>query len=275
LEANDTVAEFVRRKIREKVHDPQTAELLCPKDHPFGTKRPPVDTSYFEMFNRPNVTLVDVKTNPIAKVTPRGLQLENGDEHEGDVIVFATGFDALTGAILRMNITGRDGVMLQDKWRVGPRAYLGIAAADFPNLFMITGPGSPSALSNVTTSIEQHVEWIKDALAYLHEHDLDVIEADVEAEDAWVQHVLEAADQTLFKYAKSWFRGANIPGKPHVFMCYVGGVGNYRIRCDEVAANGYEGFTLSRFRARGRAGDERSDTDRPAATKETSSVWRP
>ncbi len=245
LEANDLVAEFVRKKIREKVDDPVTAELLCPKDHPFGTKRPPVDTNYFETFNRPNVALVDVKTNPIAEIMPRGLKLENGDEYEGDVIVFATGFDALTGALVRMNIAGREGVRLGQKWAAGPRTYLGVATAGFPNMFTITGPGSPAVLSNMTTSIEQHAEWIRDALVYLREHDLDSIEADVDAEDAWVEHVKAVADQTLFKHAKSWFRGANIPGKPLVFLPYAGGVGNYRSKCDEVAANGYEGFSLS------------------------------
>jgi cyclohexanone monooxygenase len=246
VEANETVSEFVRKKIRERVDDPHVAELLCPKDHPFGTKRPCVDTNYFETFNRPNVTLVNVKSNPIAEITPTGLKLQDGTEYDGDVIIFATGFDALTGGFLRMGITGRDGLKLERKWESGPRTYLGVAMHQFPNLFMITGPGSPSVLSNMTTSIEQHTEWIRDVLIHLRDADLDTVEANLDAEEEWVAHVRELADATLFIRADSWFVGANIPGKPRVFMPYLGGVGNYRSKCDEVAANGYEGFTLSR-----------------------------
>jgi cyclohexanone monooxygenase len=243
-EANELAAEFVRRKIRETVHDPEVAELLCPKGHPFGTKRLCVAKDYLETFNRPNVTLVDVRTNPIAAITPSGLVLEDGTEHAGDVIVLATGFDALTGPLLRLNITGRGGILLEEKWKAGPRTFLGIATAGFPNLFMITGPGSPSVLANMTTAIEQHVEWVRDALVHLRDHDLDLIEASPEAEDAWVTHIDERARATLFVQTDSWYTGANIPGKPRVMLPYVGALGDYGTRCDEVAASGYAGFAL-------------------------------
>jgi cyclohexanone monooxygenase len=190
------------------------------------------------------VTLVDVKTNPIEEITPGGLRT-TAESYELDILVFATGFDALTGPLLRMGIVGRGGVALSEKWRDGPRTYLGLSTADFPNLLMITGPGSPSVVSIVLTSIEQHVDWIADALQYLGEHGLERIEATREAADAWVEHVNEVADRTLFKYADSWYLGSNIPGKPRVFMPYVGGVGTYRQKCDEIAANNYEGFRLS------------------------------
>jgi cyclohexanone monooxygenase len=243
-EANETAAEFVRNKIRAIVKDPAVAELLCPKDYPIGTKRLCLDSNYFETFNRDNVTLVDVKTHPIEEITPTGLRT-GAESYDVDVLVFATGFDAMTGPLLRMNITGRDGLSLKDKWEHGPRTYLGIATAGFPNMFMITGPGSPSVLASMITAIEQHVDWIADAIVYLDKADLDVIEAGPEAEERWVEHVNEVADQTLYRFANSWYLGANIPGKPRVFMPYVGGFNVYRDRCDEVAANDYEGFTLS------------------------------
>ena len=242
-EANDTAAEYVRRKIREIVRNPQTAELLCPTDHPIGTKRICVDTGYYETYNRDNVTLVDVRGAPIERITPCGLRTSNA-EYELDCIVFATGFDAMTGPLLNIRIQGRNGATLADKWADGPRTYLGLAMADFPNLFTITGPGSPSVLSNMIVSIEQHVDWIADCLTYLEEHGLNRIEARKDAEDGWVQHVNAVADQTLFPQANSWYVGANVPGKPRVFMPYVGGIHTYRQRCDEVAANGYEGFVL-------------------------------
>jgi cyclohexanone monooxygenase len=203
-----------------------------------------LDSNYFETFNRDNVTLVDVKTHPIEEITPTGLRT-GAESYDVDVLVFATGFDAMTGPLLRMNITGRDGLSLKDKWEHGPRTYLGIATAGFPNMFMITGPGSPSVLASMITAIEQHVDWIADAIVYLDKADLDVMEAGPEAEERWVEHVNEVADQTLYRFANSWYLGANIPGKPRVFMPYVGGFNVYRDRCDEVAANDYEGFTLS------------------------------
>ena len=241
--ANDTASEFIRGKIREIVDDPDTAEMLVPTDHPFTSKRALIDTDYFATYNRDNVTLVDIRHSPIQEITPKGIRTED-DEYELDIIVFATGFDAMTGAYFKMDIRGKDGVALKDKWAAGPKTYLGIATAGFPNLFMITGPGSPSVLSNMPVSIEQHVEWIADVVETMHERGIATIEADSEAETAWVAHVNEVADQTLFMLADSWYLGANIPGKPRVFMPYPGGVGVYRTKCDEVVANGYEGFVL-------------------------------
>jgi cation diffusion facilitator CzcD-associated flavoprotein CzcO/acetyl esterase/lipase len=243
-EANATAADFVRGKIREIVRDPATAQALCPATHPIGTKRICVDTDYYATYNRDNVTLVDVRGAPIERLTPRGIETAQA-EYELDVIVFATGFDAMTGALLEIDVRGRDGLALADKWSDGPRTYLGLATAGFPNLFLVTGPGSPSVLSNMVLSIEQHVDWIADCVAYLREHGLDTIEARPEAEDRWVAHVSEVAEATLFPRASSWYAGANIPGKPRVFMPYLGGVGNYRTHCDAVAASGYDGFAVT------------------------------
>ncbi len=243
-ETNDTAAEFVRAKIRATVKDPATAELLCPRDYPFATKRLCVDTNYFETFNRDNVSLVDVKTSPIEEITPAGVRTAD-HEYAFDCLVFATGFDAMTGALLGVDIRGRAGRMLKDEWSAGPRSYLGLQVAGFPNLFTITGPGSPSVLSNMIVSIEQHVVWITDCIAHMRAHRMRSIEATVDAQDAWVDHVNEVANFTLFPQANSWYIGANIPGKPRVFMPYVGGVGAYAQKCEEVAANNYEGFTLT------------------------------
>jgi cyclohexanone monooxygenase len=243
-EANDIVAEFVRDKIREIVKDPAVAELLMPHDHPLGTKRPCVDTEYFETYNRDNVTLVDVRSAPIETLTPKGLRT-GGVEYELDAIVFATGFDAMTGTLFKIDIRGKGGESLKQKWADGPRTYLGLAVEGFPNLFTITGPGSPSVLSNMIVSIEQHVDWITDCIKYLREHDLASIEASRTAEDEWVEHVNLVGNATLYPLANSWYVGANIPGKPRVFTPYIGGVGNYRKKCDDVAAKGYEGFVLS------------------------------
>ena len=241
--ANDTAAEFLRRKISETVDDPAVAAALTPTSHPFGTKRPPLNTRYFETFNRDNVTLVDLRREPITEVTRRGIRTE-ADEYPLDLIIFATGFDAMTGALLRMDLRGRGGQALADKWRDGPRSYLGLAVAGFPNLFTITGPGSPSVLSNMPTSIEQHVDWIADCLAHVERTGAAVIEADAEAEQRWVEHVNAVAETTLFPLADSWYVGANVPGKPRVFMPYVGGVGPYREHCEEIARDGYAGFHL-------------------------------
>jgi cyclohexanone monooxygenase len=243
LEANETLAEFVRSKIRRIVRDPDVAERLCPKDHPVGTKRPCLDVGYYETFNRDNVTLVDVRADPIEEITPTGLRTTVAS-YDLDVIVFATGFDAMTGPLLRMGITGRNGLTLAEKWQNGARTYLGLTTVGFPNLFMITGPGSPSVLASMITAIEQHVDWIVDAIAYVGERSYDVIEPTPEAEDAWVDHVNAVADATLFGLANSWYVGANIPGKPRVILPYVGGLGPYRAKCDDVAAQGYEGFAL-------------------------------
>lgn len=245
MEANTYLADFVRRKIGEIVKDPETANLLQPSDHPIGSKRIPIDTTYFETYNRDNVTLVDVRSTPIEAITAKGL-LTGGTAYELDTIVFATGFDAMTGTLFKIDIRGCDGLALKEKWAAGPRTYLGIQSVGFPNLFMITGPGSPSVLSNMPISIEQHVEWITDCLRYMQENDIARIEPLEEAEDTWVEHVNEVAHQTLYPHANSWYLGANIPGKPRIFMPYVGGVGAYREKCAEVAANNYEGFVLDR-----------------------------
>lgn len=245
LDANDTAAEFVRGKIREIVRDPAVAEKLAPRDHPIGTKRPCIDTGYFETFNRANVTLVDVRETPIEEITALGPRTRER-QFTVDSIVFATGFDAMTGALNGIAIRGREGNYLKDKWAAGPRSYLGLMVAGFPNLFTITGPGSPSVLSNMAIAIEQHVDWIADAMVYLRKHGVATMEATAEAETAWAEHVNEAANQTLYPLANSWYMGANIPGKPRVFMPYIGGLPAYCEKCDQVAAAGYEGFTLTR-----------------------------
>jgi cation diffusion facilitator CzcD-associated flavoprotein CzcO len=248
-EANELVCEFVRQKIRATVHDPETAELLCPTGYPIGTKRLCVDIDYFETYNRDNVSLVSVRGNPITQITPTGIRLEDGQEFEADVIIFAIGFDAMTGALFDIDIRGRGDVALRDKWAAGPRTYLGLSTRGFPNMFMITGPGSPSVLSNMVVSIEQHVDWITDLLDYMRERRLGVAEATLEAEDAWVQHVHDVGHSTLFpECPNSWYVGANVPGKLRVFTPYIGGVGFYRQKCDQVAADGYEGFDLTSAR---------------------------
>jgi cyclohexanone monooxygenase len=244
LEANRTIADFVRAKIRAIVQDPLTAERLTPYDHPLGSKRLPIDTDYYETYNRPNVSLVDVRAAPIEAITPNGLRTRDA-EYELDDLIFATGFDAMTGPLVRIDIRGRGGLTLKQKWAAGPRTYLGLQTVGFPNLFTITGPGSPSVLTNMPAAIEQHVEWIADCVAYLRQQSFTTIEPTLAAEDAWVEHVNELASHTLYPLANSWYLGSNIPGKPRTFMPYVGGLGTYRKKCDAVAANGYEGFCLS------------------------------
>lgn len=241
-EANETAAEFVREKIRETVHDPAVAELLTPRGYPFGAKRLCVDTNYYQTYNRDDVTLVDVKSAPIERITPNGIRTADA-EYQLDTIVFATGYDALTGALLAVDIRGRDGVNLRDKWSAGPLTYLGVSVVGFPNMFIVAGPGSPSVLSNMVMSIEQHVEWISDFIQYVRKHEFDWAEANPEAEQGWVAHVNNAADKTLYPVANSWYVGANVPGKPRVFMPYVGGVGRYRKICEQVAADDYAGFS--------------------------------
>jgi len=253
-QANDQVAEFVRDQIRGIVKDPATAELLAPKDHPIGTKRICVDTEYYQTYNLPHVHLVDVRQAPITEVTPDGL-ITGGKEYVVDALVYATGFDAMTGALTAVDITGRDGLKLREEWEAGPRTYLGLMSAGFPNLFMITGPGSPSVLSNMMESIEQHVDWISDCLVHLGSRQLDCIEPTREAQDAWVEHVNKVAHTTLYPKAASWYMGANIEGKPRVFMPYIGGVGTYRQECDAVVAQGYQGFRLSTATAQARAAE--------------------
>ena len=246
-EANDTAAEFVRAKIRETARDPAVAEKLAPKDYPFGTKRLCVDTGYYATFNRENVSLIDLRCTPIEAVTPQGLRTSDAS-FELDSIVFATGFDAMTGALTKIDIRGNGGVALKEKWSSGPRTFLGIMTAGFPNLFTITGPGSPSVLSNMVVAIEQHADWIASCLTYLRERQLVKIEATEQAENEWVAHVNEVANATLYPRANSWYVGANVPGKPRVFMPYIGGFGSYSEKCDEVAEKGYAGFALSAHR---------------------------
>jgi cyclohexanone monooxygenase len=240
-EVNDEAAGFVREKIAEVVRDPQVAQLLAPRDHPIGTKRICVDIDYYETFNRPNVELVNLKATPIEEITPEGVRT-TAATYACDALVFATGFDAMTGALLAIDIVGADGATLREAWAEGPRAFLGLAVAGFPNLFVITGPGSPSVLSNMINSIEQHVEWIAQCLEFMRDRQRRRIEADRDTQEAWVSHVRRVADKTLFPRAASWYMGANIPGKPRVFMPYIGS--GYRAKCDAVAAAGYDGFAL-------------------------------
>ncbi len=239
--AADCIAAYLRTRVRGIVQDPATAELLCPTTYPVGSKRLCVDIGYFETFNRDNVTLVDLHAHPIDRITEKGV-VAGGDLHDVDIIVLATGFDAMTGALGRIDIRGRDDQALADKWSAGPRTYLGLMAAGFPNMFTITGPGSPSVISNMVTSIEQHVDWIGGLLADLHDAPQTVIEAMPEAEEVWTAHVTAVAEPTIFMQANSWYLGANVPGKPRVFMPYIGGVGTYRAICEAVAAQGYPGF---------------------------------
>jgi len=242
--ANDTAADFVREKIAEIVRDPQTAKLLQPNNHPIGSKRICVDTDYFATFNRKNVTLVDIRSNPIEEILPNAVRTREKD-YEVDALVLATGFDAMTGSVAKIDIRGRQGQTLNQKWAEGPKTYLGLMSAGFPNLFIITGPGSPSVLSNMMVSIEQHVDWITDCIGWMRGRSFEAMEAKKEAEDNWVAHVNEVAHTTLYPQANSWYMGANIPGKPQIFMPYIGGVGVYRQICNDVAAKGYEGFTMT------------------------------
>ncbi len=241
-QANRAAQDFARAKIRSLVHDPQVADLLCPRHH-IGTKRTCTDTGYFETYNRDNVELIDVRDNALERILPTGVQLQHRSI-DVDAIVFAIGFDAITGALTEVEIRGVSGQKLTDLWAHGPRTYLGLSTSGFPNLFMITGPGSPSVLSNMVVSIEQHVDWIADALGHLRDHGLDRIEATESAQGEWMEHVARLAEETLYPKAESWYVGANIPGKPRTFMPYVAGCGRYRRECDEVVARGYAGFAL-------------------------------
>ena len=243
-EANRPVAEFVRAKIREIVKNPETAAALSPTDHPIGTKRLCLDTGYYEAFNKPHVSLVDLKSEPIEEIVETGVRTSKAT-YAFDVLVFATGFDAMTGTLLRIDFQGRQGLRLTEAWAAGPRTYLGVMTNGFPNLFLVTGPGSPSITGNVVVSIEQQVEWITDCLIYLRDNKLNRIEPALDAQDMWVDHVNRLAAGTLLPKANSWYMGANIPGKPRVFMPYIGGIGTYRRECDEVVEAGYKGFETS------------------------------
>jgi cyclohexanone monooxygenase len=243
VEVNERAAQFVRDKIADTVGDPKTAAALQPRDHPLGTKRICVDIDYYETYNRPNVTLVNLRETPIEAIEPHGVRTAEAT-YPADALVFATGFDAMTGALLAIDIKGAGGADFREAWAEGPKAYLGLAVAGFPNMFLITGPGSPSVLSNMINSIEQHVEWITDCVAHMRERRLTRIAADPAAQEAWVAHVARVADKTLFPRAASWYMGANIPGKPRVFMPYIGA--GYRKKCADVAEAGYEGFALAK-----------------------------
>jgi cyclohexanone monooxygenase len=257
-QANDTIADFAREKIRSVVNDPATADLLCP-DNVFGCKRLCVDTDYFETYNQPHVRLVDVSKTPIERFTDAGIVVA-GTLYPLDAVVCATGFAAMTGAYDKMRITGRGGLTLAEKWRAGPRTYLGLASAGFPNLFMITGPGSPSVLASMIQSIEQHVDWMVDLMAHMRDTGARTFDARVADEDRWVEHVNEVASVSLRSTCSSWYVGANVPGRPRVFMPYIGGFPVYVQKCNEVMDAGYDGFVLEGGKA---------DTNTPPAVRLT------
>lgn len=244
-DANYTAAEFVRQQIKKIVEDQETAEILCPTTYPIGTKRICIDTGYFETYNRKNVKLIDISKRPIQRLVSNGI-VANEQLYVFDSIIFATGFDAMTGSLFNVDIKGRKGIALRDKWNAGPKTYLGLMSASFPNLFMITGPGSPSVKSNMIMSIEQHVDLVTDTLLRMRSEGLSVVEPELAAENSWVEHVQEVANKTLFPRANSWYMGANIPGKPRLFMPYIGGVGVYREICEEIVADNYRGFKFEK-----------------------------
>ena len=243
-EANDTVADFIRAKIREIVKDPVIAETLCPYSHPVGTKRPCLDTNYYQTFNLPQVKLVDLLKTSITDITPQGINTTT-ENLEFDDIVFATGFDAITGSMVRIDIRGRDGVDLATAWKDGPATLLGLQVTGFPNMFTVTGPQSPSVLSNMMISIEQHIDWITDCISHMKDNGLATVEADKKAQAEWVAHSNEVGMSTLYPLANSYYMGTNVPGKARAFLPYIGGVGPYRKICDDVAAQGYKGFNFS------------------------------
>jgi cation diffusion facilitator CzcD-associated flavoprotein CzcO len=244
-EAAETAGAFIRDRIREIVKDPETAEKLCPKGYPFGSKRLVLEIDYYETFNRDNVSLVDVHADPIARIEGREVVLRSGARHELDILILATGFDALTGPLFDIDIRGVGGQRLPDAWADGPQTYIGISTHGFPNLYVVAGAGSPSVLSNVVVSIEQHVEWITDFIQWQLDQGYSSAEAELDAQERWTQEVYDVAAPTLFMKGNSWYVGANVPGKPRVFALYLGGVGHYRDVCDQVAANNYDGFKLS------------------------------
>jgi cation diffusion facilitator CzcD-associated flavoprotein CzcO len=241
--SNETAAAFVRAKIAEQVNDPCTRELLTPQGFPFGTKRPSVDSNYFSTFNRDNVTLVDIKSAPLEAIVPEGIRTHNAT-YPLDIIIYATGFDAFTGSLLRPDIVGRKGISLRGKWSAGPVSYLGLGVSEFPNMFIVVGPGSPSLLSNVILSIEQQVDWLVELISHARAKDMATIEASPGAEREWVEHVNARAQETLYPKAASYYVGAEIEGKPRVFMPYSGGVRGYRRILEKVAANGFDGFVF-------------------------------
>jgi cyclohexanone monooxygenase len=243
-DANDTASDFVRNKIRATVNDPETAALLCPDNHPIGTKRLILDSNYYEIFNQSNVKLVDVRSAPIQEITRSGIKTTES-EYQLDAIAFATGFDAMTGAIKEIDVRVDGGTTIEEQWDGGPRTYLGLMVAGLPNMFMITGPQSPGVKSQMILSIEWHINWIANCLSHMRNNNHTRVAAEVEAQQQWVDHVREVAGSTLYPLANSWYMGANIPGKPRVFMPYVAGVEAYTKECNRVTQNGYQGFEFS------------------------------
>ena len=244
LESSNTAADYISARIRDTVQDPAVADILCDFNHPAGTKRPPIDTNYYETFNRDNVAIVSVRTNPFREATNDGLTLANGDHYQLDSIVFATGFDTVTGTLIKLNLRGKGGISLTEKWQDGPRAYLGLCSAGFPNLFMITGPGTPGILTNFPVCIEQNVDWIANVMTRMRETNAVEIEASVDAESQWVREIAEVADKTLFPTIDSWYMNSNLPGKPRVFTAYFSGMSTYAEVCANVAENNYAGFEI-------------------------------
>jgi cyclohexanone monooxygenase len=264
-DSNRRVSEYLRSTIRKRVNDPVVAEKLCAKTHFLGSRRLLVEDTYFEIFNEPNVTLVDVSESPIVEISPNGLRTAEA-EYELDMLILATGFDSGTGALLQVDIRGRDGQQIKDTWAAGPQTYLGVMIHGYPNLFSIAGPGSPSIRSQVILSIEQHVDWITDLLAHAERNNIVEIEATAEAEDAWTAHVADVAASTLTIRDRTQYVGANIPGKPRVYLAYLGGVGRYRKICDTVRSHGYEGLEFRSASGASFCSDKRwTGLDQPAA----------
>jgi cation diffusion facilitator CzcD-associated flavoprotein CzcO len=266
-DANETAADFIRGKIQSIVKDPKVADALTPKGFPVGTKRLCLDTDYYATFNEDNVHLVNLRETPLEEITAAGIRT-GAEEHKLDAIVFATGFDAITGALTRMDIRGVDGCSLSERWAEGPRTYLGVATAGFPNLFTVTGPTSPAVLSNMVLSIEQHVDLISDCIRWMGEQKLSSIDATVGAEDEWLAHHHGVADSTLLPQADSYVMGANIPGKARTMLAYIGGQNVYRLMCDQIVAAGYAGFAFTP------AGAGKSTPRPTASTPKSGSVAR-
>ena len=242
-DSNAKAAAFVHEKIKGIVNDPEVAEKLLPKTFPFGTKRLCLDTGYYATFNRDNVSLVDIRETPIERITKAGIMTTDA-EYPFDLIVFATGFDAVTGPLFALSLTGVGGVTLKEAWKDGPQSYLGLMVSGFPNLFTVNGPSSPSALTNMLQAIEHHVDWIVDCIAFAETNGFAGVDADEEAQIAWAHEVANMADKTLYTKANSWYMGANVPGKPRVFLMYIGGLDNYVNRCDQIVQGGYIGFNF-------------------------------
>lgn len=241
--ANEEARAFYEEKIRAVIEDPDVADLLIPTDHPIGTKRICTDTDYFQTFNRPHVKLVSVRKTPIESIDATGINTTEA-HYDLDAIVLATGFDAMTGTLAKIDIVGRGGQRLRDDWADGPRTYLGLGVDGFPNLFLVSGPGAPAVLANMVLHAEAHVNWIADAIGYLDEHGYAGVEAEPDSVDDWIVECNRRADATLFPQANSWYMGANVPGKPRVFMLFIGGFAAYLDICHEVAGAGYKGFRL-------------------------------